>query len=854
MAATAAFLAALLAAQLVVCNEQMGATCEHHMIDTSQWRQRVDALENRTTTWYSGQMPDRDDPVPLIALHGGERSTLLDFRTRGSFALPPGARVLGVAVTYDLHVYNAPVREDYVAVVCNTPAAAAGAPRPVDAHLQTAALHAEPPGPLLEFGRVQRITYGDASLSTWRIEEFGALRCWGQATAWSSVLINGNDTFGASISIVNTGDGVHIAAVLDVNVSVCYAPPLPPPSGNSTGVPATPMPTPVATAGGGEPIDVHDGSSSTPVLLFALGGVACGLLALICAALLIHCSVAMRGRSLLRSRPTGEAGAAYNGASSYYGTYRFRAPKDAGTLSSDDNEMENRYTSMPASEDDEDDDVLAGGGDMRACPVVCVARVPDDSNARAVTVHCRRARGSSAQRVWNSDVMTYQAAMFQYRNLFIDEKRVTLGAPLSNEPDFFEARLQSPAPGGTVGEHVLARCTPESPCAANYHAGGNGVSRQRLSALARLFRLKLRHANVQIMHGLYTFDLKSDFVLFEYNACGSLDDVLHETTVRTQMRPHERVMLMLQVLSGLTYLHSHDVLVRVLDARSVRFRGSGPWSAVIADVDRWAVLPDGAAGSSTSRTFSAHERPRTRFTMGAIDCDNVTVPLSAAPEVLQSGKHSKAADVFAFGMLVQHVCSLHRVHQTPMPPYAGHWTQLLGGGAGTTYANVLQVTPSDSSAPQYVQHSEARAAEAVRALVRMIVTNQVRPCGAPHASTPEAALLQRAADVTTTDASDADRVYANACILYLVHALTSFYSDRRQDLSAAAFYLCMAQMHLLDAVSPDVAAWQFLYTGAVVQNDTSLTPHLIGMVRQQFETVSQRRRVADRAPPASKKD
>ncbi|KDO25343.1 TKL protein kinase [Saprolegnia parasitica CBS 223.65] len=188
---------------------------------------------------------------------------------------------------------------------------------------------------------------------------------------------------------------------------------------------------------------------------------------------------------------------------------------------------------------------------------------------------------------------------------------------------------------------------------------------------------RLRHANVVTVVGVVWHHQFNAEVAFEYMSQGSLRDLLAATNPLTVAWPDKKHHLALDVLLGLTYLHSQDVLHQQLTMDAVLLTMSAHRvTAKIAsipfqrdDVLSSRMSASSSVSSSSSRWSDVVRQTTTYVSSRFSQTLKTELKTWVAPEVLRGEKPSAASDMYSFGVLLS-VLDSHE------DPYKHHITQM----------------------------------------------------------------------------------------------------------------------------------------------------------------------------------
>ncbi|EQC29849.1 TKL protein kinase [Saprolegnia diclina VS20] len=188
---------------------------------------------------------------------------------------------------------------------------------------------------------------------------------------------------------------------------------------------------------------------------------------------------------------------------------------------------------------------------------------------------------------------------------------------------------------------------------------------------------RLRHANIVAVVGVVWHHQFNAEVAFEFLSQGSLRDLLTTTNPLTVAWPDKKHQLALDVLLGLTYLHSQDVLHQQLTMDAVLLTTSvHRVTAKIASIpfQRDDCLFSRTSASSSVSSSSSRWSDVLRQTTTYVSCRISQSPQTelktwVAPEVLRGEKPTAASDMYSFGVLLS-VLDSHE------DPYKHHLAQM----------------------------------------------------------------------------------------------------------------------------------------------------------------------------------
>lgn len=159
----------------------------------------------------------------------------------------------------------------------------------------------------------------------------------------------------------------------------------------------------------------------------------------------------------------------------------------------------------------------------------------------------------------------------------------------------------------------------------------------------------LSHKNVLRFIGVL-YKEKKLHLITEYIAGGSLKELIHDSGL--PLTWHDRISFARDISSGMSYLHSKNIIHRDLNSLNCLVREDR--SVVVADFGLARIVnPDSGHGMNSERwlqdgkeTVQRKDRQRRkRYTV-------VGTPWYMAPEMMKGNKYDEKVDVFSFGIIV----------------------------------------------------------------------------------------------------------------------------------------------------------------------------------------------------------
>jgi len=234
-----------------------------------------------------------------------------------------------------------------------------------------------------------------------------------------------------------------------------------------------------------------------------------------------------------------------------------------------------------------------------------------------------------------------------------------------------DAEAAAPPGGDASGDSTISPpcCTPLPPTKME------AACLREVTALS-----KIRHPNLLLYMGACVAPPAPLCIISEYYPHGTLHELLHEPHRRSSahvdgdsggaaaaavggdarvtppppallpglalpLSASAKRALALDVARGLHYLHAHGMMHGDLKARNVLVRDDG--RLIIADFGLSQLVQSGTAGVAASCTASV-----------------VGTPSTMAPEVIDGGTYTKAADAYSFGVILWEI-------YTGRPPWRG---------------------------------------------------------------------------------------------------------------------------------------------------------------------------------------